>query len=57
MPVQPWCDEKYPDLAREIKLLWYWIAQYQNNQNSEIDIGDRIDRVLEEIILKAKGQL
>lgn len=52
-----WCDEKYPELAAEIKLLWYWIAQYKDVSESDIDIGDRIDRVLDEIIRKSKGEL
>ena len=52
-----WCDEKYPELAPEIKLLWYWIARYKNLSQSDEDEGDHIDRILDEIIRKAKGLL
>lgn len=56
MSVQ-WCDEKYPELASEIRLLWKWIARYKDVDTSNEDIGDYIDRVLDEIIRKSKGEL
>ncbi len=54
-----WCDEKYPELTREIRNLWYWIAQHGSQKPKEpnVDSGEMIDRSLEEIILKLKGQI
>ncbi len=54
-----WCDEKYPELASEVRNLWYWIAQHgsQTPKDRSIDSGEMIDRSLEEIIMKVKGEL